>query len=215
MTLVQVDRQGIEKLARSLMAAQGCHTVILYGSWARGEATRDSDVDLFGVREHEPSVRDARVVDGIYIDAFIESEATLKAPDASLLQILGGVVLFERDGFGSALLARLAELRDRGPAALSDDERRARVLWSRKMVDRVRALPGPEGEYRRMQLLLAALEDYFVLRSVWYRGPKEALAWLRQHDASAYEHFGRATTPTGDERGLTDLVDAVYGPRED
>ena len=36
-----------------------------------------------------------------------------------------------------------------------------------------------EGNFRRVWLLYALLEDYFALRGMWYEGPKAALKWLR------------------------------------
>src|SRR5262249_41177910 len=155
-----MDHREIERIALGLMAAHGCHTTILYGSHARGDATPHSDVDILCVREDGPSLRDTRVVEGVYLDAFIYPEAALMSPDPSPLRALGGVVIRERDGFGAALLAGLRDLHDRGPAPVPDDERRAVLIWSRKMLDRFRGQRGIEADYRRMQLVLQSLEDY-------------------------------------------------------
>jgi uncharacterized protein len=206
-----IDRREIERLALSVMDAHGCHTVLLYGSHARGDATPGSDVDLLCLREDGPALRDARLVDGIYLDAFISPEKTLATPEPSLLRVLGGVVLRERDGSGTALLARLQELHDRGPAPLPDDERRALVIWSRKMLDRFRGRQDIEASHRRMSLVVQALEDYFLLRNAWFRGSKEGFAWLREHDAAAYSLFDRAARPGAGDEAIADLVDVVYG----
>lgn len=205
-----MDHREIERIALTLMNAHGCHTTILYGSQARGDATPQSDVDLICIREHGPAARDARVVDGVYIDAFIYPETTLKTPDPSLLRVLGGVVLRERGGFGAALLNQLRELHERGPTPLPDDERRALVIWSQKMLDRFRGQRGIEADYRRMSLLIQALEDYFVLRNAWFRGPKEAFAWLLQHEPSTYALFERAAQPGASDDAFADLVQTVY-----
>ena len=207
-----MEHREIERIALTMMDAHGCHTAILYGSRARGDATLHSDIDLIFIREDGPSVRDACVVDGIYVDAFIYPETKLKTLEPSLLRVLGGVVLRERDGFGSALLTQLREFHDRGSTPLPDDERRALVLWSRKMLDRFRGQRGLEANYRRMCLLPQALEDYFVLRNAWFRGPKEAFAWLLQHDGSAYEVFERAAQPGASDDAFSDLVQTVYRP---
>jgi len=209
-----MEHREIERIALTIMEAHGCHTTILYGSRARGDATLQSDVDLICIREDGPAVRDARVVDGIYVDAFIYPEATLKTLEPSLLRVLGGVVIRERGGFGSALLTRLRELHDRGPTPLPDDERRALVLWSQKMLDRFRGQRGLDASFRRMFLLIQALEDYFVLRNAWFRGSKEAFAWLRQHDISAYVLFERAAQPGASDGAFSDLVQTVYRPDE-
>ena len=204
----------IERIASALMAAHGCHTTILYGSRARGDATVHSDVDLICIREDGPAVRDARIVNGLYLDAFIYPETSLKTLEPSLLRVLGGVVLRERGGFGSALLTQLQELHDRGPAPLPEDERRALIVWSRKMLDRFRGQRGLEASYRRMSLLPQALEDYFRLRSLWFRGSKEAFAWLLQHDSPAYTAFERAADPGASDGDFSELVQLVYGAQD-
>lgn len=209
-----MEHREIERIALALMDAHGCHTTILYGSHARGDATLHSDIDLICIREDGPSVRDARVVDGIYIDAFVYPEAALKTLEPSLLRVLGGIVIRERDGFGSALLTRLQEVHDRGPTPLPDDQRRALVIWSQKMLDRFRGQRGLDADYRRMSLLIQALEDYFTLRGAWFRGSKAAFAWLLQHDSAAYVLFERAAQPGASDGAFSDLVQAVYGPHE-
>jgi hypothetical protein len=193
------------------MDVHGCHTAIVYGSRARGDATPDSDVDLLCAREGGTAVRDARVVGGVYLDAFVYPESAFKTLDPSFLRILGGTVVQERDGFGSTLLARVREMHDRGPPVTPDDERQALVVWSQKMLDRIRGRRDVEVAYRRMFLLVRALEDYFSLRNAWFRGEKEAFAWLRQHDRSTYVLFERAAQPSPDDTALPALVRAVYG----
>ncbi|HWO08378.1 MAG TPA: nucleotidyltransferase domain-containing protein [Polyangiaceae bacterium] len=194
------------------MAANGCHTAILYGSWARGRADADSDIDLLCVRREGPTYRDARIIDGIYLDAFVYSEASLATPEPGLLRILGGCVLCESDGFGTALLANVQSFHDGGPKPMAEDARRVAVLWSGKMLERFRDECGLEASYRRMQLFTQSLEDYFALRGLWFKGAREAFEWLRQHDAPAHEQFERAARNDAKHRDFTSLVAAVYGP---
>jgi len=59
----------IERLTVDVMRRHGCHTAILYGSWVRGQATPQSDVDILCVRDAGPAFRDARVADGIFAEA--------------------------------------------------------------------------------------------------------------------------------------------------
>ncbi len=206
-----MNHQEIERIVMPLLEAHRCHTVMLYGSHARGDATEGSDIDLLFVREDGPAARDARVVDGVYVDAFIYPEAALTKVEPSLLRLLGGVVLRERDGFGTALLRRIRELEARGPAPLPDDERRMLIVWSNKMLDRFRGQHGVEANYRRRSLLVQALEDYFTLRNAWFRGPKVAFAWLLQNDVAAYRAFERAAEPGATDEAFAELVQAVYG----
>mgnify|MGYP000874311321 FL=1 len=102
-----MDIHDIEHVILEVMAAHGCHTAILYGSWARGQAGPQSDVDVLYVRETGSAVRDARLVQGVRLDAFVYPEADLAAPGPSLLRALGGRVIHERLAFGTRLLSTL------------------------------------------------------------------------------------------------------------
>ena len=207
-----MESDDFESVILDVMAEHGCHTAILYGSRARGQASPNSDVDVLYVREVGPALRDARVVRGVYLDAFIYPEADLATPEPALLRVLGGVVLRESNCFGVELLAKLQDLHDRGPAPMADDLRQVTVLWSHKMLDRFRGQSNLEAQYRRMQLLLQSLEDYFALRQSWFRGPKEAFPWLLQHDAAVHRRFEVAAQPGASDTAFAELVHAVYGP---
>jgi len=209
-----MDHTDIERIAGELMDKHGCHTAILYGSWARGDSTSESDVDLMWVRAEGEPLRDAHIEAGVYIDGFVYPESSLVTLETPLLRVLGGQVIRERDGYGTALLARLQELSDAGPKPLPPDERRAVLLWSRKMLERLRDRNGLDASYRRMQLLQTALEDYFAFRGAWFCGPKASFAWLLANDANAYRCFERATEPGAAHSALEDLVAAVYRPFE-
>ncbi|MEY4544493.1 MAG: hypothetical protein RL685_688 [Pseudomonadota bacterium] len=208
-----MEYQDAERIALEVMVANGCHTVILYGSWPRGQATADSDVDVLCVREEGKAFRDARVAaEGVYIDAFIYPRADVASPDLPLMRVLGGVVLREVDGLGTGLLTQLQALYARGPAPMPDDQRRAVVLWASKMLARIRGQRDLDANYRRMQLSMQCIEDYFALRGKWFEGPKHAFAWLRQHDAGAYRRFVHAALAGASDDAFVELVQAVYGP---
>jgi len=201
----------IERLTVDVMRRHGCHTAILYGSWVRGQATPQSDVDILCVRDAGPAFRDARVIDGIYLDAFVYPEADLLTPQPELLRALGGRVIQEQGGFGSALLAKLQDLYDRGPTPMADDMRQVSVIWADKMLDRFRGQSDMEAQYRRMQLLMQSLEDYFALRGIWFRGPKEAFAWLLEHDLATHLRFEAALRSGASDAAFAALVQSVYG----
>lgn len=205
-----MERRDLDELVLALMAEHGCHTGILYGSWARGDATAESDVDILCVREAGPPVRAARMQGAVYLDGFVYPESSLERLDPDLLRILGGRVVKERDGFGTRLLERLKEQYDRGPEPMSEDERAAIRVWSRKMVERIRGQHGIEADYRRTQLVFESLEDYFRLRNSWYNGPKASFQWLRQHDPAALHCFEQVAGPGRSDEAFDALVRAVY-----
>ena len=195
-------------LCAELSERQHCHTVILYGSRAHGTTLPESDYDLAGFREAETTVRDARVCQGRFLDLFLYPDSLLAAPTANLLKLRGGVVLTERDGLGTALLARLEEIFTAGPEKLPPDEIEARRVWAFKML--ARAKRGDlEGNYRRSWLLTALIEDYFHLRGLWYLGSKAAFAWLREHDARTCAACEEALKPGARIEAIAALVALV------
>jgi hypothetical protein len=209
-----MDDHDVERIVLAVLEAHRCHTAILYGSWARGDASPESDVDVMCVCAEGAAFRDARITNGVYLDGFIYPESSLETLEPAMLRVLGGKVIRERDGYGAALLARLQALHDAGPKPMPPDERRAVLLWSRKMLERFLGRSGLDASYRRMQLLQTALEDYFAFRGAWFRGPKSAFAWLAANDAETLRCFERATEPAAGDGAFADLVTAVYGPFE-
>lgn len=200
----------LEVISEDLRAHHGCHTVILYGSRARGDATATSDYDVLGVKESGDSVRDARLWNGVYLDIFIYPEARLLTPDASMVHIKDGIVLFQKGDLGARFLERLHAIDAAGPKQLPPDEIQALKVWARKMVDRSRA-GDIEGNFRRVWLLTALLEDYFLIRGAWYRGPKESLQWLKREDPAVYSAYQAALDPGAELSTLEALVTLVIG----
>lgn len=182
----------LTRFTREMREKYDCHTLILYGSRARGEASPVSDYDLLGFRKTGVVIHDARKIRGVYLDAFIYPEKGAKSPD--LLRARSGKVIFQKNGFGDAFLARLKRVHARGPKPLGSDEIAVRKVWAKKMLDRAKQ-GDPEDNFRRIWLLNTLLEDYFALRGMWYEGPKAALKWLRQNEPKVNVLFERALKP--------------------
>ncbi len=188
----------------------GVHTLVLYGSRARGDATPESDIDVAGYADVAETTRDARLWNGMYLDGFVYPTALAQAPDADMLKLRGARVLFDERGLAGPLLDRIAALERRGPPALSEPEQRMRRVWARKMLGRI-GRGDVEAHYRHHMLLTQLLEDYFALRGAWYRGPKESLAELRKSDPGTFAAFDRALVPGAPLDDLAALVDLVVG----
>jgi predicted nucleotidyltransferase len=202
------DEKILSTLAREICRKHRCHTVIVYGSRARGDATPSSDYDVLGIRAKGEMTRDTRRWKGAYLDVFVYPERKLRRAGADFLRVRGGRVLVEKDRFGTRLLARLDKIHARGPKALKPDERQALKVWMRKMLDRIRARD-EEANFRRVFLLTLLLEDYFLLRNRWYEGPKASFAWLRQNRPDVYGRFQRALKPNAPIAAIEALIEVV------
>jgi len=203
---MELDSALVEDLRRE----HGVHTVILYGSRARGDATAESDIDVAGFAEIPATVRDARVWNGMFLDAFVYPTALAQAPDPDMRKLCGGRVLLDERQLAGPLLAALAILDRQAPATLPESELRMRRVWARKMLARVRR-DDVEAHYRRHWLLQQLLEDYFALRGARYRAPKEALAGLQVDVPAVFAAFERALAPGATDEDLEALVECVVG----
>ncbi len=197
--------------AEEMLRVHGVHTLILYGSRARGDATAESDVDLAGFADVDATYRDARRWRGVVLDAFVYPTALTASADPDFLKLRGGRVLLDARGLAAGLLARLDDLERAGPPALPETEARMRRVWAHKMLARI-GRGDVEAHYRRHWLLYQLLEDHFALRGQWYRGPKEAFAALQETAPATHAAFARALAPGADAQALAALVEHVVGP---
>jgi predicted nucleotidyltransferase len=197
-------------LIEELRRLHAAHTLILYGSRARGDATPESDLDVAAFADVTETLRDARLWNGLYLDAFVHPTELAAAPNLELMKLRGGRVLLDERSLAGPLLQRLDELDRQGPAALSEGEARMRRVWANKMLARIRR-GDVEAHYRQHWLLYQLLEDHFALRGVWYRGPKEALASLQRDQPAIFAAFERALAPNAPLEALDALVALVAG----
>jgi hypothetical protein len=198
----------IELVVDELQRAHAAHTIILYGSHARDEATPESDLDVAAFADIPATKRDARIWNGIYLDAFVYPTGVLTSPpDPDMLKLLGGRVLL---GDATQLFAALDALDRAGPPAPPEGHEQMLRMWARKMLSRIQR-GDVEASYRRHWLLYQLLEDYFTLRHQWYRGPKRALASLAQSEPQAFAAFERALSPGASHTEIEALVDVVVG----
>lgn len=196
-------------LVAELVSAHGVHTILLYGSRARGDATEESDIDVATFGPVATTLRDARLWNGLYLDAFVYPETVATAPlDEDLLKLQTARVLLDERGLAVPLLERIAERVRGGPTPITDDDRQMRIAWAHKTVERIRR-GDLEAHYRAHQLLFQLLEDYYALRGRWYRGPKESFAAMRVDDPTTFALFERALAPAASLDAIAALVSAV------
>lgn len=178
----------LQTAVREFASKYKCHTVLLYGSRARGDATRQSDYDLMGVRKSGPKLRVAEKRGPHYLDGFVFAEKDLQKLGEQHLYMKEARVLVDPSGYGSKLLRKLGALAKQPPKRLAADEANTRRVWAHKMLERI-ALGDIEANYRRSWLHETLLIDYFELRQLRFGGSKESFAWLKKHDRATYQLF--------------------------
>jgi Nucleotidyltransferase domain len=130
MSAVSFVRELVDELRR----AHRAHTIILYGSHARGDANAESDIDVAAFADIDAPIQDARMWRGTFLDAFIYPSARAELPTVDLLRLCDGVILLDEHGLATPLLDALAALHKRGPPPI--DDAGARRVWAKKMVAR-------------------------------------------------------------------------------
>ncbi|MGZ3699673.1 MAG: GNAT family N-acetyltransferase [Bdellovibrionota bacterium] len=198
----------LTQIASDLRDRHGCHTVILYGSRARGDATEASDYDVLGVRVSGEPFRDARLWNGVYLDTFVYAEKDLKEPHDGMLEMRHGKILFQKDDFATRFFAQLEKIHQAGPKKLRTDEIQALRTWHDKALARIRA-GGIQGNSRRAELVPALLEHFFTTRGEWFRGPKASFQWLKEFRPDLYDAFDQALAPDATFSVLERLVSLV------
>ena len=196
-----------------LVDTYGCHTIIFYGSRARGDATADSDYDLVGFRATGKKEAVIRVLQEKYIDAYVYPEAE-SSNEEEFLRLRGGTVLRQQNGFADDLFVRIEAKFAKGPKPIKRDEETRLRLWIQKMLSRAER-NDIEGNYRRVWLQQDLLENYFVLRKMWFLGPKESFKWLRTNDRETFDLYEHALRPNTEPRMLKRLAERVLSADED
>lgn len=204
----RTEAQSLDEIRHTLVDGHGCHTVILYGSRARGDQNPASDWDVLGVREKGDDTRAARDLHGAWLDAFVHPESHFATLDESSLRFLGGKLLVDARGYGQTLMERIRAFEAKGPKPLDATAEESLRVWYGKMLERI-ARGDLEASYRRTWLLFDALESYFRLRTLWYRGPKQSFAWLQKNDPEGHAAFARALAPSASFEDISALVQCV------
>lgn len=198
----------IQFALNELIHKHGCHSVIIYGSRSRNDFTIESDYDLIGIKKDGVKFRDARLIEGKYLDAFVYPESDVSGKEEELLRIRNGIALQEVGSFASKLLEKVNQIYLRGPKPMSDDEIQAIRAWIPKMIERS-SKNDLEGNYRRTWLQFDLLQNYFELRKKWYLGPKESFLWLAQNDPITYSIYDEVLRNNSDMNNLRKLAKRI------
>jgi len=194
-----------------LQKDQGCHTAILYGSKARGDDNELSDFDVIGFAKVEHSFpKPIFYQSKHYLDLWIYPEKDLLKAHSSYLHILDGKILFEKENLGTDFLKKLKALELEGPCKITEDQYLSKKLWSQKMY--LRSLGNdPDSLFRRIWLMQALLEDYFLVRNLWFKGPKKSFQFLKINDKNFYNLYSKTLSNISTStEGLNACFESVF-----
>jgi hypothetical protein len=195
----------LSRVVADLQERYSPHTIILYGSRARGDCTPSSDIDVVCFVEGTTTIQDARDFEGFYLDAWIYGSDAISASTDDLLRLGDGYCLYDAEGRGAVFLQELQQRIQKGPKQLSVSEIQHTKQWVKKMLHRAKN-SDIESLYRRYWLAVDLLQIYFDLRGIWYFGPKKSLVWLKEHDSMGYQLFSQVYQPNLRLRDLAKLA---------
>lgn len=186
-----------------------CHTIIFYGSRARGDFKPTSDYDVAGITSIGEKKWIARFDDKhqIFHDIFIFPEKELATPNETHLQMSDGIVIIDHNDFGKSFLEAIRKIGNE-PLPITDEEIQARKIWYQKMLARAE-VSDLEGKYRHIWSIFTILEDYFVFKKMRYHGPKKAFQYLATHDLSTLNLFEQALSNANDIKFLKQLIGKI------
>ncbi|WP_233586861.1 nucleotidyltransferase domain-containing protein [Legionella sp. km772] len=199
----------LQAIVEELTSLYHCHTIILYGSRARGDFTANSDYDVAGITKTGKKERIARFDEkyGVYHDLFVYPESSFDAISDEHLCMSDGIVIVENEHFGTELLKKLSAA-IKLPESITPEEITVRKVWYQKMLARA-STRDLEGKYRQIWAIYTILEDYFVFRKLRYQGPKKAFQYLEIHDPETFSLFDETLSNMDDVDILKRLIEKI------
>lgn len=185
-----MDKDMLENIKNHLKGKYDCHSIILYGSFANGTYTNESDIDIACFCDDALQQNDTSAINGRQLDAWIYN-TDMMAEYKELLHINGGMILLDERNLCVKLLENISECFNNGAKKLSLEEASFQKNWLMKMISRA-GKGDVEGNFRYHWLLTESLEIYFAIKGLWYLGPKKSLHWLEENDEDAYKLFDDA-----------------------
>ena len=195
-----------ELAVKEVLEKYNPHTIIVYGSRARGEATETSDIDIACFTDSLTASKDAREFHNVFLDAWIYPTEAMENVTTEFLRFGDGFCASDKKGIGEIFLQKVREKIDLGPDLLSCEDKAHAKEWAMKMLSRA-AQNDIEANSRRVWLQFELLQIYFQFRDQWYFGPKKSFSWLKENDPKGYEIFQASYSNTQSHELLKKLAE--------
>lgn len=199
----------------------GCHTVLLFGSRARGTHRADSDWDVFAIHDaeresyaggHHPQLGKLAIF--LFATHMVEFDphnpSVLYRPREMFVRRMRDArILIERDGLGTAIVETAKRLYERGPPRCPPSyPEHLRYNYFVRLLPLLREertlptdCPSIMRDYLRIEAQSEALTQYYYLRQQWEPAPKDAIASIYKNDFQMYDalEYGMKSTASPDE----------------
>lgn len=197
---------------------------VAYGSPVRGEEKEHADIDLVVVGPIDGApMRESLVFEGWPLEIHVHTAASLwstcfddaRHRRASLPHVYAnGEMLFDRDGTGGTVRARLRQLLDDGPPAIDDGELK---VFRHRITDGISDLsdPRPLGEvmFSASRLVRAVAELVLASNGSWVGEGKAIHRNLAAVDEAFAEELAEAWSEVGTDPGrLIAVADRTLEP---
>lgn len=116
-----------------LVKKYDCHSIILYGSFANGDYTEESDIDLVCFCDSPTKENDTIVFNDRRLDAWIYKTETM-SNCTQFLHVIGGKVLLDKRNLCADFLSKIDEHFKKGPIELSLERKEFLKSWLLKML---------------------------------------------------------------------------------
>ncbi|MET3728224.1 putative nucleotidyltransferase [Fictibacillus halophilus] len=198
----------LKKIEAYLLKKYDCHTIILYGSYSRGDHTEESDVDLICFSDSvAEDTNEVEFIEGKQLDAWIYPTEKMKQSEP-FLRVHKGEIWINKKGLAEEFLASIQNTYEKGPKPLSQDEKDFLKSWLKKMQVRS-AKKDLEGNYRFHWMLKDSLEIYFEIKGEWFLGPKVSFKWLKENDPKAFHLFESALGANSMNKSTNELINYI------
>lgn len=202
-----MDQDFVHHLKKYLIDKYNCHSIILYGSYANGDYTDESDVDVVCFCDEVENQNDTTFLQHRQLDAWIYNTEKMKDVE-EFLHTRDGEILLDRSGFCEGFLEKITEVYNNGPKLLSDTEKEFLKSWLQKMLNRSQK-GDVEGNFRFHWMLTDSLEIYFKIKGLWYLGSKKSIKWLYDNDRDMYLLYEGAFRKHSTQSDIEKLINRI------
>lgn len=182
---------NLDGILRYLKESYDPHTIISFGSVARGTYTPESDFDVVVISDTAKLGTDTAEIDGVLLDAFIyNTRDVLETTPTELLQIYESKLLLDEKGLGIWLKNNVRQYVQNRQKKTREEKNYLRSRMRKQL--RRSEQGGAQGLYRLCWILKDSLDTYFSLRDELYYGPDDALERMQKNAPNDYALYEAA-----------------------